>query len=400
VQRLAVNLSYLFWKEIVHFFREPSVRTIYLLLPALSAPILFLFGLELALINKAHLIEKPTKVCLVSDQSTSSAAAASADLRSKLLVDKSINSVVCASPSKALENHEIDGIITVKGKSKSIEIESFDSNVDVQQTILVTETQNQAMSKYFNGKNLPTNVLEPFSIASVTTKPSGSAIFYQAVGATAALFGLLLVGNITAILTIGEFDYHTIETTLMQPSRRLAVSGKAMAAALISIVPGTLGFLSFSLPTFFFLAAIQYHTRIELQLISLLSIVATTYMICLFTAFIDFGASILMKGAKLSTVTTSYVNGGFVLVALVGYTMPVETNIPIALVPVLNVCNATRTLISGEPSWICAAAFLVMSAQLLFIFALTEPLFTLDDAATNVAIALHKFLKFKNRALL
>ena len=396
MQRHALNLTCLLWKEIVHFFREPSVRSIYLLLPALSAPIIFLFGLEIALVSRAQLVVKPIRICIISDDQTSSAVAAASDLKTNLLSSKSVQILDCADPKAALDNHNIDATLTVSGERKLIEIESNESTVNAQLTGLVTAAQGEVMADYFTKNRLDINAVEPFSIAKVTTKPSPSAMFYQTIGAVGVFFSLLLVGNVTAILTIGEFDYHTIETTLMQPSRRLAVVGKTMAAAFISVVPGTLGFLSFFVPTFAVLSAVQYQTRLAFEFSSLISIILAIYMTSLFAAFIDFGASILMKGAKLSSATTTYINGGLILLACAGYAMPTDINLFIAAVPVLNVCSASRAIITGESNWISTAAYFAMLIQILIVFALTEPLFTLEDAVTNLVIAAHKFMKVKD----
>ncbi|HEY9684592.1 MAG TPA: hypothetical protein V6C86_23630 [Oculatellaceae cyanobacterium] len=397
MQRLTVNFCWLFWKEIVHFFREPSVRTIYLLLPALSAPILLILGGEIALINKAGLIENPIKVSFTADTTTPSAQDCSIELKSYLAKSKSVEFIDIAKPDQALRDHKLDAIISIDAPSKTVKIESLERSVNLQLSTLINAAETEAMATDFNAKSVPANALSPFELAALSIKLSATKVFYQALGAVSVLFGLLLVGNLTAILTMGEFDYHTIETTLMQPSRKLAVAAKVVAAAIISVMPFTLGFLSFFSPTFFLIQILQLPWRIEFHIAYLLSIVATICLVCTFASLVDLCTCILMKGAKLSTITTSYVNGGIVLLAIVGYTMPIDINLILSFVPVLNVCCASKTIISGQFNWLCPFAYIVMFVQTAFLFGFTEPLFTLEDAITNFVIAGHKLLKIKNR---
>ncbi len=394
MQKFAAILPVLIGKELVHFFRERGVRIAFLAVPILSAPLIMLLALEVLLLTRSSLHESPIKTCVIEGTQWS----ITNPIEKELSKQSTIAIVHSPTPEADLKAEKIDAVVSIDNKDDSIHISAHDGYLGDRLRDLLYDIRQAAATDALKEKRLDWRMIYPF--ATVTEAIDGGHDFaaVQAIAAAAFAYGVFVVGGIASVIFIGEFEHRTVETTLVQPSRRAALLAKSIAATIITFTPFVLGLVSFSTTLWLFLAISGAVSLPTVPPLGVLVLVLAIFTACTFTALIDLYVAILMRGAKLSVMMMNFSNMTILLLGATSVTPGLHINSVLAFVPVLNICLAGQSFIEGRPEYgLSILAFAEMFLLCFIALLLTERLFSLEDVMVNLALRLHKLTNFVRR---
>ena len=388
------NIPVLVWKELLHFFREPGVRMTFMILPALSTPLLFMLAMETLLLTKSSLVVTPIKTCVVEGNQWAIAN----PLENCL---SKMNTIVLKHPKDAeaaLKAKDVDAVVSIEPKSGTIKIKASEQHSLDRLNDLISDAQIAAQTKALEEKNLDARLLNPFNAVARSTQFLEMGAIIECIAAAAVLFGTFCVGGVVTVIFIGEFEHRTIETTLIQPSRHAAIAAKALAASLITMTPFSLALSTFSVFALLLLFISPIAMPGPPNFLAIAVVIFSILTVCFFTALVDMYVAILMRGAKLSVMMMNLANNLILVLGAFSLNTFFHLNVFTAFVPVLNICQASTSILEGRADpGLCLLAYAVMYFYCFIVLLLTEQHFTLEDVMVNIAITLHRLFNFPRR---
>jgi sodium transport system permease protein len=254
------------------------------------------------------------------------------------------------------------------------------------------ELRDRSIRENLVARHLPENLARPFDILEKNVAPPekvGGAVLGGLVPYFVILLCLTGAMYPAMDLTAGEKERGTIETILCSPvSRTHLVLGKFLMVLTASIATAVLSItsmaLSFGVGKHLLLGMTHGTADAALQItIGAKAVVSIFFVVLPLAVFFSAALLALSLFAKSFKEAQSYISPLMIVVVMpaVAALLPgVELNVPLALIPVLNISLVSKEIITGTYHWnLIALIFLSSSVYAGLAIAIAVKLFQRED---------------------